>query len=166
MFIREIKVEDAENLIGLIKKVESQAKFMLMEAGERKTTTEQQRKQLEIFAQRNNSAIFVAEDEQGELVGYLIAIGGNTKKTKHSAYLVIGILEAYRGRGVGTRLFDRLDQWVIKSNISRLELTVVTENEAAIALYKKKGFEIEGVKRKTLLIDDEYYDEYFMSKLL
>ncbi|MGJ7913089.1 N-acetyltransferase family protein [Neobacillus sp. LXY-1] len=166
MLIREIQPLDAENLICLIKQVEAEAKFMLMESGERKTTTEQQRKQLEHIKQQSNSTIFVAEQEKGKLVGYLIAIGGSVNRTKHSAYLVIGILEEYSGRGIGTSLFQQLEKWAINSNISRLELTVVTQNEAGVALYKKSGFEIEGIKRNSLVIDDEFYNEYFMSKLL
>ncbi|MDQ0973815.1 RimJ/RimL family protein N-acetyltransferase [Neobacillus niacini] len=166
MLIREIQPVDAENFLCLIKQVESEAKFMLMEAGERKTTPEQQHKKLEHIKQQSNSTIFVAEQEKGKLVGYLIAIGGSVNRTKHSAYLVIGILEEYRGLGIGTRLFQRLEEWAINSNISRLELTVITQNEAGITLYKKSGFEIEGIKRKSLMIDDEFYNEYFMSKLL
>jgi RimJ/RimL family protein N-acetyltransferase len=166
MLIREIQPVDAENFLCLIKQVESEAKFMLMEAGERKTTPKQQHKKLEHIKQQSNSTIFVAEQEKGKLVGYLIAIGGSVKRTKHSAYLVIGILEEYRGLGIGTRLFQRLEEWAINSNISRLELTVITQNEAGITLYKKSGFEIEGIKRKSLMIDDEFYNEYFMSKLL
>ncbi|MDQ6601040.1 GNAT family N-acetyltransferase [Bacillus salipaludis] len=38
----------------------------------------------------------------------MIAIGGSVKRTKHSAYLVIGILEEYRGQGIGTALFQVL----------------------------------------------------------
>jgi hypothetical protein len=95
MLIRELK--PAENFLWLIKQVESEANFMLMEAGERKTTPEQQRKQLDRIEQQSNSTIFVAEQEQGKLVGYLIAIGGSVRRTKHSAYLVIGILEEYSG---------------------------------------------------------------------
>ncbi|NYE08725.1 RimJ/RimL family protein N-acetyltransferase [Bacillus niacini] len=166
MLIREIQPVDAENFICLIKQVESEAKFMLMEAGERKTTPEQQHEKLEHIKQQSNSTIFVAEQEKGKLVGYLIAIGGSVKRTKHSVYLVIGILEEYRGRGIGTKLFQRLEEWAINANISRLELTVVTQNEAGITLYKKCGFEIEGIKRKSLMINDEFYNEYFMSKLL
>lgn len=44
MLIREIKIDDAENLINLIKEVEAKSNFMLMEPGERETTPEQQRK--------------------------------------------------------------------------------------------------------------------------
>jgi RimJ/RimL family protein N-acetyltransferase len=42
----------------------------------------------------------------------------------------------------------------------------MTHNIAGIALYKKMGFEIEGTKRDSLLINGEYVDEYYMSKLL
>jgi RimJ/RimL family protein N-acetyltransferase len=166
MLIREIKHEDAENFINLIKQVETEANFMLMEAGERKTTPEQQRKQLERIEQQSNSTIFIAKQEEGKLVGYLIAIGGSVKRTKHSAYLVIGILEEYRGQGIGTALFQCLEDWAINHNISRLELTVVTQNDSGVALYKKSGFEIEGTKRNSLMIDGTPFNEYYMSKLL
>ena len=164
MLIREIKIEDADNFINLIKEVEAKSNFMLMEAGERKTTPEQQRKYIERLGQQENSTIFVAEQE-GNLIGYLIAIGGNVRRTKHSAYIVVGILEQNRRQGIGTALFQRVEEWAKSHHISRLELTAVTKNEAGVALYKKSGFEIEGTKRNSLLIDGTFYDEYYMSKL-
>ncbi|PAD21332.1 GNAT family N-acetyltransferase [Terribacillus saccharophilus] len=165
MLIREIKTSDAENFINLIKEVESKSDFMLMEDGERKTTPEQQKKQLERFEQQNNSTIFVAE-EKDKLIGYLIAIGGSVNRTKHSAYLVIGMLQDYRGKGIGKKLFDNVIKWALKHNLSRLELTVVTENEAGVTLYKKMGFDIEGTKRNSLIINGRTFNEYYMSKLL
>src|SRR5699024_11716300 len=101
--IREIKNDNEENLIKLIKNIESQSDFMLVEPGERKTTFLQQRKHLKEIDQQNNSTIFVAEVED-ELVGYLIAIGGSVKRTEHSAYIVIGMLQSYRGIVIGTEL--------------------------------------------------------------
>lgn len=166
MLIREIKPKDAENFMNLIKQVDSEANFMLMEAGERNITAEQQRKQIEHIGQQSNSTIFIAEQEQGGLAGYLIAIGGSVKRTKHSAHLVIGILKKYRGQGLGKVLFQHLEGWAINHHISRLELTVVTENEAAVSLYKKSGFEIEGTKRNSLMINETPFNEYYMAKLL
>ncbi|UAL46055.1 GNAT family N-acetyltransferase [Sutcliffiella horikoshii] len=165
MLIREIRMEDAENLLLLIKEVESTSAFMLMEPGEREMTLEQQQKRIEIIDKQKNSTVFVAE-ENGKLIGYLFVIGGSVKRTKHSAYLVIGILQDYRGKGVGTKLFNHATNWASKHNISRLELTVVTENESGVALYKKSGFDIEGTKRNSLMINNRAYDEYYMSKLL
>lgn len=165
MLIREIRIDDADNFINLVKEVESQSTFMLMEPGERKTTPEQQKKHLKRIEQQNNSTIFLAEIK-GELVGYFIVMGGSAKRTMHSAYIVIGILENCRGQGIGTELFNKATKWASKHNISRLELTVITENKAGLALYKKSGFEVEGTKRNSLVIEGKPFDEYYMSKLL
>lgn len=45
-------------------------------------------------------------------------------------------------------------------------MTVMTHNEVGIALYRKRGFEIEGVKRDSIYIEGQYRDEYYMAKLL
>lgn len=165
MFIREINVDDAEKFATLMKEVEASSDFMLMEPGERQTTPLQQEKALQSIAQTSHSTILVAEEE-GKLIGYLIVIGGDVKRKKHSAYVVVGILKAHRGKGVGTALFQNLDHWARAHKIMRLELTTVTQNQAGVALYRKSGFEIEGTKRNSLIIGGKPYDEYYMAKLL
>lgn len=165
MIIREATIEDAEKLVALIKQVESESDFMLFEAGERNITVEQQRSRIEAMQETDNSNIFVAEEE-GRLVGYLFAIGGAAKRNKHSAYLVIGILQEYTSRGIGRQLFVALQDWAIQKQLHRIELTVMSHNERAIALYKKMGFEIEGVKMDSLYVNGSYLDEYYMAKLI
>ncbi|WP_053363245.1 GNAT family N-acetyltransferase [Bacillus sp. FJAT-27251] len=165
MNIREITLGDAENFIHLVKQVESESDYMLLEAGERTTTAEQQQLQLEQIIQQSNSTIFIAEEEE-KLLGYIIVIGGTARRNRHSAYLVVGILKEYRGQGLGTSLFEAVNEWAREHELSRLELTVVTENEAGIALYKKIGFEIEGTKVNSLIIDGTFHNEYYMAKLL
>lgn len=165
MIIRQVRVKDAENFVDLIKKVESESQYMLFESGERSIGPEQQKKRIEAIDKEANSTIFVAE-ENNQLIGYLIAIGGTARRNKHSVYLVIGILREYRGHGIGIKLFNQLEEWALKHSIHRLELTVVGRNEAGLRLYKKMGFDIEGTKRHSLCIDSEFVDEYYMSKLL
>jgi len=165
MLIREIKMSDAKNLANLIKQVENESQYMLFESGERNIGAEQLEKRITSMKKEGHSTIFVAEND-GELIGYLFIIGETMKRKRHSAYLVIGILRQYRGIGVGTNLFIHLEKWAVKNQIHRLELTVVTRNEAGLALYKKMGFEIEGTKRHSLYIQGEFVDEYYMSKLL
>lgn len=49
--------------------------------------------------------------------------------------------------------------------IKRLELTVQARNERAIKLYQDFEFEIEGVKKRALRLDDgRYIDLLMMSK--
>ncbi|WP_226035146.1 GNAT family N-acetyltransferase [Aquibacillus saliphilus] len=165
MEIRHIQACDAEKFASLIKQVESESKYLLFEPGERSITIAKQSKMIRVISQEDNSTIFIAENNSA-FVGYLIVFGGNAKRNRHSAYLVIGILESFRGIGVGTKLFIELEKWAIEQNLHRLELSVVNQNEEGLGLYKKMGFEMEGIKRHSLLIDGQFYDEYFMSKLL
>ncbi|MFG6119754.1 MULTISPECIES: GNAT family N-acetyltransferase [Thalassobacillus] len=165
MQIRQIKAADANKFRKLVQQVEAESDYMLYEAGERAINVEQQHAMIESITEQPNAAIFLAEEET-ELVGYLIAVGGKTKRTRHSVYLVIGILAGFRGRGVGTLLFQTMEAWAEEQGIHRLELTVAVPNEGGLGLYKKSGFEIEGVKRNSLYINQRYVDEYFMAKLL
>lgn len=165
MKIRVINTNDAERFVHIIKQVESESQYMLYESGERMMDPEQQEKRIAAMKEAGNSTILVAE-EKNELIGYLIALGGNARRNKHAVYVVIGILSQYRGIGIGTKLFKHLEDWAANHNIHRLELSVITSNEAGLQLYKKMGFEIEGTKRHSLYIDGEFVDEYYMSKLL
>ena len=83
----------------------------------------------------------------------------------HSAYIVVGILTDYRGKGIGTEFFKRLNAWAEENKVVRLELTVICENEAAKHLYTNSGFEIEGIKRKSVCVDGKYLDEFYMARV-
>ena len=165
MIIREVKRSDAEKLAVLMQQVDESAEYMLWEKGERSFQTENLLKRIESLQESENSTILVADDGNN-LIGYLFVIGGNARRQKHSGYVVVGIHSDYRGKGIGTLLFEELDRWATKRSLHRLELTVVTHNEAGLTLYKKQGFEIEGTKRDSLFIDGEYLDEYYMARLL
>lgn len=165
MKIRQAEERDSDNLAKLIQEVESTTNFMLFGPGERKFNPEAQRKMIQAFTAEKNSNIFLAETDNG-LAGYLIAKGGSASRNKHTAYLVIGIKEGFRGAGIGTMLFEEIFSWGKEAEIHRLELTVMSENKAGIALYKKMGFETEGVKKDSLLVDGQYKDEFYMARIL
>lgn len=164
MQVREVRLADAEKLSTLILQIDHDSKFMLWNSGERTLTSEAQTKMIESFLNRTNSTILVAAENE-ELVGYLLANGGQAEKNKHSAYIVIGVNQTHRGKGIGTLLFQAVNAWALSRNLHRLELTVVTANEGAVALYKKQGFEIEGTKKGSLFIENQFYDEYYMAKI-
>jgi RimJ/RimL family protein N-acetyltransferase len=165
MIIRTILISDAEHFLNLCKKLDTEMQFMMLEPGERITTLVEQQAQIERLLMLENQTIFVAE-YNGQLIGYLAALGGEFQRNRHSVYIIIGILQAFTGQGVGTQLFRTLEEWAQLQRIHRLELTVMVHNEAGLALYKKQGFEIEGTKRDSLLVNGKYVDEYYMAKLL
>lgn len=163
--IREIREDDAENFLSLCKQLDEESKFMLLEPGERKTTPEEQRQRIREALSRDNQVIFVAE-EQGSLAGYLSASGGRFARNRHEAYIVVGLLEKFTGKGIGTAFFEQLEDWAKKHRIHRLELTVMVHNRRGVGLYQKMGFTVEGIKRDSLFVDGAYVDEYSMAKLV
>jgi RimJ/RimL family protein N-acetyltransferase len=165
LIIRSATTDDAAQLTTLMQQVDQSSQYMLWEAGERNIPAENQLKMIDGIQRKDNSTILVAEAGE-ELIGYMFILGGNARRQRHTAYIVVGILEAHRGKGIGTRLFSEMNEWASNNNIHRLELTVVIDNKAGVALYKKMGFEIEGIKKDSLLINDKFYDEYYMAKIL
>ncbi len=165
MTIRTINESDAEAFLNLCKKLDSETSFMMLEPGERTTTIEESRTHITQVLSQHNSTILIAERD-GQLAGYIEASGGEYRRNRHSAHLVIGILQVFAGQGIGTRLFIALEAWAHQLHLHRLELTVMAHNQAGIALYKKRGFEIEGVRRHSMFVDGNYIDEYYMAKIL
>lgn len=164
MLIREATRNDSAQIIAVMKNAEA-SNLMLFGPGERKMAPEPFANYLEKLNHSRHSALFVAEIDD-TVVAYLIAQGNEASRIAHRAYLVIGIQSNYRGRRIGTALFNHVEKWAKDNSIHRLELTVMENNEAGIALYKKMGFDIEGMKRDSLYVDGQYINEYYMSKLV
>lgn len=157
--------EDAGELLRLQHQLDQESKFMLLEPDERQVSLNQVKEMIISFVTADTSILIGAEVD-GYLVGYLSVRGGSVRRNRHSAYIVIGILKDYQGMGIGAGLFTEMNTWAMNTEIVRLELTVMTHNQVALALYSKNGFEIEGTKRKSLVIDGQWVDEYYMSKIL
>jgi RimJ/RimL family protein N-acetyltransferase len=106
-----------------------------------------------------------AETERA-LIGHVEATGGEYRRNRCTAYIVIGVLAAASGRGVGGALLDALDQWAAAAAVHRLELTVMASNQHALRLYERKGFLNEGRRRACLSIGGDSVDEFYMGKVL
>ena len=154
---------DAERLWEMMNQLDYETKYMLYEPGER-TKNLTRIEALISNSVEGDDFLLVAEAED-QIVGYISAQKSSLKRIAHSAYIVVGVLKDYRGKGIGTEFFEQLGAWAEKKKVTRLELTVICENVVAKHLYEKHGFEVEGVKRKSLLIDGRYLDEYYMAKV-
>ncbi len=82
-----------------------------------------------------------------EIVGYggLYVLGDGQD---HAGFVMLGVRDAFRRRGIGSVLMHMLVATATHYvGLHRVQLTVFTDNAAAIGLYRKFGFEIEGLHR-------------------
>lgn len=163
---RKLRVEEAQKFWDMMNELDKETKFMMYEVGEREEkAVNLQALECQIQnAIKDNDFLLIAEVE-GEIAGYLSAERGVPNRIKHTAYVVTGVREKYRGCGIGKELFQRLDLWAKENDVTRLELTVVCNNIIAKRLYEKNGFVVEGIKKNSMIIDGQYVDEFYMAKL-
>lgn len=109
----------------------------------------------------------VAEPDGKELIIGSAGISVNgCGRMRHSAGFGIMVHRDYQDQGVGsalmTTVLDIADNWL---KLVRVELTVYADNHRAIHVYKKHGFEEEGVRRMAAIRHGEYVDELAMARL-
>ena len=59
-------------------------------------------------------------------------------------------------------MLDVTDNW---GSLTRIEPSVYTDNAAAVVLYEKFDFEIEGAHRRYAFRNSEYVDAYSMARI-
>ena len=136
----------------------------MLEPDERRETSSEVAAQLEETQRRGNSVVLVADDQE-TLLGYVEADGGRFRRNRHSAQVVIGVRQHAAERGLGRALLQELSRWAERQGVHRLELTVMAHNSRAVALYRSAGYELEGTRRHSLLLDGAYVDELSLAKL-
>ncbi|MEO8739054.1 MAG: GNAT family N-acetyltransferase [Casimicrobiaceae bacterium] len=103
----------------------------------------------------------------GEVIGNLgLHPASKSPRRRHVGTVGMSVRDDRQGRGVGSALMQAAvglaDGWL---NYQRLELWVYTDNLAALALYRKFGFVIEGTCRAHAFRSGKYADTYAMARL-
>jgi putative acetyltransferase len=112
----------------------------------------------------NDAAQFMAVDGD-RVVGWADVLPRWAHAVAHVGALGMGVLPAYRGRGIGRRLLGACIAKAWAQGITRIELEVRVDNERAIGLYRSLGFEQEAVKRRAMRFDGVVHDALLMSLL-
>ena len=163
--IRTARPYDAAALLDLKRQLDSETAFMMYEPGERDSSVQDLARDLAGVARSPNSVVLLAE-LGGQLAGYVELTGGSFRRSRATAYLVIGVLAHAAGRGIGATLLGHAKDWAAAHGLHRLELTVMAHNTRAIRLYERMGFSVEGRRSECLLIEGQFVDELTMAAIL
>lgn len=103
---------------------------------------------------------------EGRIIGLAHLATFPRPRRKHAGTIGISVHEEWQGKGVGKELMRAIvnlaDNWL---NLTRLELEVYADNEPAIRLYERFGFEVEGRLRQHALRDGQFIDSIVMGRI-
>lgn len=108
----------------------------------------------------------VVAREAGKVVGWCDILAPFHHTLQHCGSLGMGLLPAWRGRGLGTQLFNACLERAVAGGITRVELETRVDNAAALKLYARLRFQQEGVKVRGMRVNGEYIDTVAMALLV
>ena len=110
--------------------------------------------------------IFVAVLEDGTVIGSAGLTVCSNPRMRHVGTLGMLVHTDFQDQGIGTALMKTVlelaDNWLM---LRRVELEVYADNQRAVRLYEKFGFETEGRKREAAVKNGTYVDLRVMARL-
>jgi len=113
---------------------------------------------------RTGISQYVAVDAD-RVVGWCDVVPKSHETLRHSGTLGMGVAASHRGIGVGAALLRTTLDGAFARGLTRVELVVRVDNEPAIMLYRRHGFEFEGRLRRYILVDGAAHDALQMARL-
>jgi len=98
-----------------------------------------------------------------EVVGWVHLAGSELEKLAHTAKLTVGVIEAYRGHGIGSHLLERGLEWAKSRGYEKLYNSAPSTNEDAIEFLESRGWEVEARRADHYRLGDDYVDEVMMA---
>ncbi|KPM01542.1 GNAT family N-acetyltransferase [Vibrio splendidus] len=162
--IREVTVEDAQGIIDVLNPIIIEARYTILD---QTFTVDEEKAFIESFPKRGVFSVAVNE-ATSQLLGFqnVEPFATYTKAFDH-----VGIIGTYvdansRGQGVAKQLFDYKFKSAKAKGYEKLFAYVRADNQRALAVYLKQGFEIVGTAKKHGKIGDQYFDEVLIEKFL
>ena len=160
--IRQAREDDLTGLVGAIREALSDRTYI-----EGETLADVVESENVLF--RHNELmkrVFFVATIHGDVVGWVHINAPELKKLEHTAELTLGVIDEYRGHGIGSKLLDHGVDWALDHDFEKLYNSVPATNDRAIEFLESRGWETEAVREDHYRIDDEYVDEVMMAKRL
>ena len=163
--IREATADDAEEMISYLNIVGGESDNLMHGADGFKVPVEGVKRRIQAFHDADNCVILIAV-EDGKIIARAELDGYPFAKLHHNAKLSISVRKDHWNMKIGTILMTEIIGRAKKMNLHNIELEVIADNKAAIALYHKMGFSDVGVYKNWWFVNNVYSDAIVMQKCL
>ena len=144
LLVRNAVASDARALRDIMQRTHAETDYLLSYPDEQSADDEQEARSLAETERSGNEVELVAILD-GRIVGSAgITAVGSRRKVVHRARFGISVLKDYWGMGIGRVFMESCIDCARRAGYAQLELEVVADNERALSLYRRAGFEEYG----------------------
>jgi len=157
--VRPARQKDLTGIVGAMRQVVERGTYIVAE------TVAQELDHQEALLRHNEieSRMFFVATVNDEVVGWVHINAPELAKLHHTAELTVGVVDEYRGRGLGSHLLSRGLEWAGKNGYEKVYQSVPATNDAAVEFLETHGWETEAVREDHYKIDGEYVDEMMLA---
>ncbi|WP_455449667.1 N-acetyltransferase family protein [Natrinema thermotolerans] len=157
--IRPARQEDLTGIVGAIRQVAEERTYIEAES----VADEIDHEEALLRHNELESRMFFVATVEGDVVGWVHLYAPEIDKLSHTAELTVGVLEEYRGHGIGSHLLSRGLEWAGSNGYEKLYQSVPSTNEEAIAFLEGHDWETEAVREDHYKLNGHYVDEVMMA---
>lgn len=153
--VRPARQEDMTGLVNVIETVASEETYVVAA----KLVATVSRDGVLLRRNERKDRVFFVATIEGDAAGWLHVEGPQFPSMDHTAELTLGVLDRYRGDGLGSALMDRGLEWATEQGYRKIYQSLPAANERAIAFLESKGWTVESTREGHYQIDGELVDE-------
>ncbi|NHN40655.1 GNAT family N-acetyltransferase [Halorubellus sp. JP-L1] len=153
--VRAAVQEDIEGIVDVVETIAVADEYVVASRLASDVTRE------EVLLRQNDreDRVFFVATVDDEIVGWLHVEAVQVPMMDHTAQLTVGVLEAYRGHGIGSTLMEHGLDWARDRGLRKVYQNVPASNERAIAFLENAGWAVESTREDHYCIDDAFVDE-------
>lgn len=164
LIIRVAQVDEAQEFLDYVNQCGKETDFLGFGKEGIGLNLEEEKAYFKSFTPKNFMLVAIVDNK---IVGSCsLRTNESRVRLKHIGVLGITILKDYWGIGIGKFVMSSAIKRGKEAGLTRIELSTRVDNEKAISLYKKLGFEIEGQLKNSIYIDGKYFDNYIMGLII
>lgn len=157
--VRKARLEDLSGLAGVVRQVIEGETYIVGES----VMDQLADADTLLYEGPDSLPMYFVALVDGEVIGWVHLEGREPKKLDHVVYLTMGLLDEYRGLGIGSKLLDRAIGWAGQHGFLKVSSNVPAINESAIDFLEENGWEREGSRPDHYRINDQLVDEVLLS---
>ena len=160
--IRPAEQADLTGLVGVMREIAEEDAYLTAESVVDLLDHE------EVVFRNNDveSRTFFVATVGDEVVGWVHLRSPKFEKLRHTAELTIGVLDEYRGHGIGSHLMEHGLEWAKSNGFEKVYQSLPATNQQAVTFLEQHRWETEAIRPAHFKIDDEYVAEQQMAVVI